>query len=110
MTLPIARYLNVPPERVYANRMNWQARARGSGEAPSPAPPRLPPAVCHSPLGLQRHHLPHRLPPSCPPARLPQWDDETGEPTRLVGFDESEPTARNQVGRGDAWRIRGAIC
>ncbi|KAI8466342.1 MAG: NAD-dependent glycerol-3-phosphate dehydrogenase N-terminus-domain-containing protein [Monoraphidium minutum] len=25
-----------------------------------------------------------------------QWDDETGEPTRLVGFDMSEPTAHNQ--------------
>ena len=28
---------------------------------------------------------------------LLQWDDETLEPTRLVGFDMSEPTARNQV-------------
>jgi hypothetical protein len=26
-----------------------------------------------------------------------QWDDESGEPTRLVGFDASEPTAHNQV-------------
>ncbi|GFR51762.1 hypothetical protein Agub_g14217 [Astrephomene gubernaculifera] len=25
-----------------------------------------------------------------------QWDDESGEPTRLVGFDMSEPTAHNQ--------------
>ncbi|GLI64296.1 hypothetical protein VaNZ11_007519 [Volvox africanus] len=25
-----------------------------------------------------------------------QWDDETGEPTKLVGFDMSEPTAHNQ--------------
>ncbi|KAG1681299.1 hypothetical protein FOA52_007345 [Chlamydomonas sp. UWO 241] len=25
-----------------------------------------------------------------------QWDDETMEPTRLVGFDTSEPTSRNQ--------------
>ena len=25
-----------------------------------------------------------------------QWDDETLEPTRLVGFDMSEPTAKNQ--------------
>eukprot|EP00878_Enallax_costatus_P016906 GHUV01017747.1.p1 GENE.GHUV01017747.1~~GHUV01017747.1.p1 ORF type:complete len:484 (+),score=134.18 GHUV01017747.1:161-1612(+) len=25
-----------------------------------------------------------------------QWDDETGEPTRLVGFDMNEPTAHNQ--------------
>ncbi|EFJ50802.1 hypothetical protein VOLCADRAFT_88690, partial [Volvox carteri f. nagariensis] len=25
-----------------------------------------------------------------------QWDDETGEPTKLVGFDLSEPTAHNQ--------------
>lgn len=48
MTLPIARYLGVPVDHVYANRMNWQ------------------------------------------------WDDETGEPTRLVGFDVSEPTAHNQ--------------
>jgi lambda repressor-like predicted transcriptional regulator len=24
MTLPIARALGVPPEHVYANRMNWQ--------------------------------------------------------------------------------------
>jgi hypothetical protein len=43
-----------------------------------------------------------------------QWDDETGEPTRLVGFDYSEPTAHNQVravlrarrasaARGTAW-------
>ncbi|GBF87939.1 glycerol-3-phosphate dehydrogenase [Raphidocelis subcapitata] len=48
MTLPIARYLGVPPDNVYANRMNWQ------------------------------------------------WDDDTGEPTRLVGFDNSEPTAHNQ--------------
>ena len=23
-----------------------------------------------------------------------QWDDETGEPTRLVGFDINEPTAK----------------
>ena len=28
---------------------------------------------------------------------LLQWDDETLEPTRLAGFDMSEPTARNQV-------------
>ena len=26
-----------------------------------------------------------------------QWDDETGEPTRLVGFDAAEPTAHNKV-------------
>ncbi|WIA14356.1 hypothetical protein OEZ85_002885 [Tetradesmus obliquus] len=25
-----------------------------------------------------------------------QWDDETGEPSRLVGFDSSEPTAHNR--------------
>eukprot|EP00798_Chlamydomonas_sp_ICE-L_P002757 gene2757-12628_t len=25
-----------------------------------------------------------------------QWDDQTGEPTKLVGFDFSEPTSRNQ--------------
>jgi len=25
-----------------------------------------------------------------------QWDDESGEPTRLVGFDMAEPTAHNQ--------------
>lgn len=25
-----------------------------------------------------------------------QWDDETGEPTRLVGFDTAEPTAHNR--------------
>lgn len=25
-----------------------------------------------------------------------QWDDELSEPTRLVGFDYSEPTAHNQ--------------
>jgi hypothetical protein len=24
-----------------------------------------------------------------------QWDDETGQPTRLSGFDESQPTAFN---------------
>ena len=28
---------------------------------------------------------------------LLQWDDKTLEPTRLVGFDMTEPTARNQV-------------
>lgn len=26
-----------------------------------------------------------------------QWDDDTGEPTRLVGFDAAEPTAHNRV-------------
>jgi len=46
LTLPIAKYLGVPKENVFANRMNWQ------------------------------------------------WDDETGEPTRLVGFDLNEPTAK----------------
>jgi hypothetical protein len=50
LTLPIAKYLGVPKENVFANRMNWQ------------------------------------------------WDDETGEPSRLVGFDMNEPTAHNQVG------------
>jgi len=25
-----------------------------------------------------------------------QWDDETGEPTRLAGFDMYQPTAYNQ--------------
>jgi hypothetical protein len=49
LTLPIAKYLGVPKENVFANRMNWQ------------------------------------------------WDDETGEPSRLVGFDMNEPTAHNQV-------------
>ncbi|KAG2492528.1 hypothetical protein HYH03_009193 [Edaphochlamys debaryana] len=48
LTLPIAAYLGIPKDHVFANRMNWQ------------------------------------------------WDDETGEPTRLVGFDMSEPTAHNQ--------------
>ncbi|KAF6254612.1 HAD-like domain-containing protein [Scenedesmus sp. NREL 46B-D3] len=48
LTLPIAKYLGVPKENVYANRMNWQ------------------------------------------------WDDETGEPSRLVGFDTNEPTAHNR--------------
>ncbi len=48
LTLPIADRLNVPRDRVFANRMLWQ------------------------------------------------WDDDTMEPTRLVGFDLSEPTARNQ--------------
>ncbi|KAG1665202.1 hypothetical protein FOA52_002603 [Chlamydomonas sp. UWO 241] len=46
--LPIAAYLDIPPENVFANRMLWQ------------------------------------------------WDDETMEPTKLVGFDTSEPTSRNQ--------------
>uniref|UniRef100_A0A515EIS9 Glycerol-3-phosphate dehydrogenase [NAD(+)] n=1 Tax=Dunaliella salina TaxID=3046 RepID=A0A515EIS9_DUNSA len=45
--MPIAKYLGVPRENVFANRMNWQ------------------------------------------------WDDETGQPTRLSGFDESQPTAFN---------------
>lgn len=49
LTLPIAKYLGVPKENVFANRMNWQ------------------------------------------------WDDETGEPTQLMGFDMNEPTAHNQV-------------
>lgn len=48
LTLPLAKYLGVPKEHVFANRMNWQ------------------------------------------------WDDETGEPTRLIGFDMSEPTAHNR--------------
>ncbi|KAG2446311.1 hypothetical protein HXX76_000899 [Chlamydomonas incerta] len=48
LTLPIASYLGIPKENVFANRMNWQ------------------------------------------------WDDETGMPTKLVGFDVSEPTAHNQ--------------
>lgn len=52
LTLPIAKYLGVPKENVFANRMNWQ------------------------------------------------WDDETGEPSRLVGFDMNEPTAHNQVSCG----------
>uniref|UniRef100_A0A7D7QY02 Glycerol-3-phosphate dehydrogenase [NAD(+)] n=1 Tax=Chlamydomonas raudensis TaxID=284013 RepID=A0A7D7QY02_9CHLO len=46
--LPIAAYLDIPMENVFANRMLWQ------------------------------------------------WDDETMEPTKLVGFDTSEPTSRNQ--------------
>jgi hypothetical protein len=43
-------------------------------------------------------HL-EKKPPLNPPHDPPktQWDDETGEPTRLVGFDASEPTAHNQV-------------
>ncbi|KAG2432760.1 hypothetical protein HYH02_012893 [Chlamydomonas schloesseri] len=48
LLLPIAAYLGIPKDRVFANRMHWQ------------------------------------------------WDDETGMPTKLVGFDISEPTARNQ--------------
>lgn len=48
MALPIADYLEIPRDRVFANRMMW---------------------LC---------------------------DDETMEPTRLVGFDTTEPTARNQ--------------
>ncbi|MEW5301341.1 MAG: hypothetical protein WDW36_004205 [Sanguina aurantia] len=47
MILPIAAYLGVPMDNVFANRMTWQ------------------------------------------------WDDETGSPTHLVGFDTSEPTAHN---------------
>eukprot|EP00775_Hariotina_reticulata_P002377 gene2377-2682_t len=58
MTLPIARYLGVPKENVFANRMNWQ------------------------------------------------WDDDTGEPTRLVGFDLNEPTAHNQGKPAAIARIR----
>ncbi|PNG99890.1 Phosphoserine phosphatase, chloroplastic, partial [Tetrabaena socialis] len=48
LILPLAAYLGIPKENVFANRMNWQ------------------------------------------------WDDETGEPTKLMGFDLSEPTAHNQ--------------
>nr|QKY14970.1 glycerol-3-phosphate dehydrogenase (NAD+) (GPDA) [Polytomella parva] len=48
LTLPIAEYLGIPRDHVFANRMNWQ------------------------------------------------WDDETGEPSRLVGFDLNEPTAHNR--------------
>lgn len=48
LILPIAKYLGISPDNVFANRMTWQ------------------------------------------------WDDETGEPTRLVGFDVAEPTAHNQ--------------
>eukprot|EP00955_Chlamydomonas_euryale_P106921 365734-Chlamydomonas_euryale.AAC.29 len=48
LMLPIARYLNVPSENVFANRMMWQ------------------------------------------------WDEVTMMPTKLVGFDDSEPTSRNQ--------------
>ena len=25
-----------------------------------------------------------------------QWDDKTGQPTKLAGFDYNEPTSRNQ--------------
>lgn len=32
----------------------------------------------------------------CPCLPVLQWDDESGEPTRLVGFDASEPTAHNR--------------
>ncbi len=35
-----------------------------------------------------------------------QWDDETGEPTKLSGFDMSEPTARNQ-GKPEVREDRG---
>lgn len=31
MTLPIARYLGVPIDHVYANRMNWQVHGVGGG-------------------------------------------------------------------------------
>jgi hypothetical protein len=31
LTLPIARALGVPPERVFANRMNWQVSSRRVG-------------------------------------------------------------------------------
>eukprot|EP00955_Chlamydomonas_euryale_P074035 361921-Chlamydomonas_euryale.AAC.9 len=48
LMLPISRYLGVPPENIFANRMLWQ------------------------------------------------WDDETQSPSKLVGFDTSEPTSRNQ--------------
>jgi glycerol-3-phosphate dehydrogenase (NAD+) len=48
MVIPLAAYLGVPMENVFANRMNWQ------------------------------------------------WDDETMQPTKLIGFDLTEPTARNQ--------------
>lgn len=58
LTLPIAKYLGVPKENVFANRMNWQ------------------------------------------------WDDETGEPSRLVGFDTNEPTAHNQGKPAAIARIR----
>mmetsp|Transcript_21179 Transcript_21179/g.55176 ORF Transcript_21179/g.55176 Transcript_21179/m.55176 type:complete len:618 (+) Transcript_21179:94-1947(+) len=47
LILPLAKYLGVPKENVYANRMAWQ------------------------------------------------WDDDTGQPTRLVGFDPSQPTSSN---------------
>lgn len=48
LILPVAQYLGIPRENVFANRMNWQ------------------------------------------------WDDDTNSPTKLVGFDLSEPTAHNQ--------------
>ncbi|PNH08421.1 Glycerol-3-phosphate dehydrogenase [NAD(+)], partial [Tetrabaena socialis] len=48
LILPLAAYLGIPKENVFANRMNWQ------------------------------------------------WDDETGEPTKLMGFDLTAPTSRNQ--------------
>ena len=35
-----------------------------------------------------------------------QWDDETGEATKLAGFDMSEPTARNQ-GKPEVSQGRG---
>ncbi|KAF5828643.1 HAD-like domain-containing protein [Dunaliella salina] len=47
LILPLAKYLGVPKENVYANRMAWQ------------------------------------------------WDDDTGQPTRLMGFDPSQPTSSN---------------
>eukprot|EP00955_Chlamydomonas_euryale_P106916 365734-Chlamydomonas_euryale.AAC.24 len=48
LMLPLARYLDVPMDNVFANRMLWQ------------------------------------------------WDEVTMMPTKLVGFDDSEPTSRNQ--------------
>jgi hypothetical protein len=61
LTLPIAKYLGVPKENVFANRMNWQ------------------------------------------------WDDETGEPSRLVGFDMNEPTAHNQVSGNTGWMTKQLV-
>jgi hypothetical protein len=31
LTLPIAKHLGIPKERVFANRMQWQVRAAGKG-------------------------------------------------------------------------------
>lgn len=133
LILPIAKYLDVPKENLFANRMNWwacrallhaaacaqahwwlhwlseqQQAARACAHClpvrwPDAKPLRMAVRSC-APNAMGAQATPssagcvgaaHTLPTGCATAHWVrrQWDDETGEPTRLSGFDMTQPTA-----------------